>query len=80
MQICQEKDVLCGRIRHKVMSPRANIVKKRMSQYAKLSRKKTSCDVEFVKLDVKCRVVVQDCQQEDDSLRKFVKKKDVLRH
>jgi len=31
-----------------------------------------SCDVES---DVKWRVVVQDWQQEDDSLRKFVKKK-----
>jgi len=34
-----------------------------------------SCDVELVELDVKWRVIVQDCQQEDDALRKFVKKK-----
>ena len=41
----------------------------------KLVLKKTSCDVELVKLDVKCRVVVQNRQQEDDSMHKRVLKK-----
>jgi len=36
---------------------------------------KTSFDVELVELDVKWRVVVQNRQQEDHSLHKFVKKK-----
>jgi len=38
-QSCLEKDALCHWIRHKVTSRRAKIVKKRMSQYAKLSWK-----------------------------------------
>jgi len=39
-QSCLEKDALCHWIRHKVTSRRAKIVKKRMSQYAKLSWKR----------------------------------------
>ena len=39
-QSCLEKDALYHWIRHKVTSRRAKIVKKRMSQYAKLSWKR----------------------------------------